>query len=264
MKTAKPLDSRQQDLIEILRIAHRTLAVARKTRNSELERRIQQEKNRLDGELFKARARLKMEIDAEIAFHEISLDEALIAAYDADIAVRTISVQGFGNRYDGGVQQLLVKLRADNRVGSRRGWQSDDGTIDNTARFPSPVDVVNLLNESEVIHEPVFIAAEEALVLVQASSPGAGDEVTTTAVVLQLDARDPWFESIAKKGRVDSPYLKATSCILYIHPATNKLAAYESKETGEETHDHPVARWAKVHPDEALAGFDAAIAEASE
>lgn len=258
----KPLDAQQQDLIEILKTAHRTLAIARKTRASEVNRRVAEAKRRIEGELDRATARIKIEVDAELAFHEIALDEALIATYDAEISVRKIAAEGFGNRYDGGVQQLLVKLRADDRVGSRKGWRNEQEGLISTARFPGPVDVASLVSESDVVAEPTFAVRSEPLVLVPASNDN--DEISVTAVILEFDPRDPWFASIAENARVGSPYLRATFCTLYVHPATGNLVAFESRETGEETYDHPIARYVKIYEKEVRVGFDRAIAEASE
>lgn len=252
-------DTHQQELIDILRTAHRTLAVARKTKGVELDRRIAEEKLRLEGMLQQAEARIKLELDAEVVAHEMNLDDALIAAYNANIPVRTIAGDGFGNRYDGGVQQLLVKLRADGRVGSRKGWSPSEEPIGN-AEFPSSTGVADMLLATEEVAAPTFSLRYDPVVLVEESAEGAGDQVTAPAVVLELDPRDGWFGIIAKNARKGTPYLSATSCTLYEHPATGEITAFESKETGEETWDHPVARWAKVHPEQTRAGFDAAIA----
>src|SRR5690606_35699317 len=125
--------------------AHKTLALAPKTRVAEIARRTAAEKERVDANLRNgiqrieqeaaaAKLRLQQEtqrsvtesvesvridVDREVAVHESNLDEALIAAYNDGVPIRRIALEGFGNRYDGGVQQLLTKLRNDGRIGHR-------------------------------------------------------------------------------------------------------------------------------------------------
>jgi len=249
------LDIHQQELVNIVKAAHSTLAVARKLRGTELNRRLVADRARVerefDGALDAGAARVRIELDAEIAQHESALDESLIAAYVSDIPIRRIALDGFGNRYDGTVHQLMAKLRADGRVGNRIGYQ--DSTIDTEVAFPKVVDVNAILEEAGATYGPSFAKLDEPLVLVPAS--GGNDAITVEAVTLTLDARDPWFRSISKNARPGTEYATATSCTLYIHPASGELVAHESRETGATTWDHPVARWAKDHRAETLDGF---------
>lgn len=270
MSAQKSLDIHQQELVNIIKAAHSTLAVARKVRSAELARRIRAEKQRIEREaeqaLDESAARVKLELDGEVAAHESALDEALIAAYNASVPIRRIALEGFGNRYDGGVHQLYVKLRDDGRIGNRGNYQANGPVSieDNRTEvfFPEPVNVDGILAEATTIYEPTFTRIAEPLVLVD-SPDDPRNTVYADAVTLTLDARDPWFRAIEKNARVGTKYLHATSCTLYLHPATGELVAHESREKGSVTWDHPVARWAVEHPSEALAGFLAA-AEAAE
>lgn len=261
MPQSKPLEPHQQELVNIVKAAHQTLAIARKTRASELARRIAAEKIRLDREFEEGQIRIKARLDKELVTHETNLDEALIAAYNNGVPIRRIAFDGFGNRYDGGVQQLLVKLRADGRIGSREGFQRNTrDELDPTVAFPEPIDVHSILAENTRIDAPTFTLNDEPLVLVEPDENGR-DGVSVQAVTLKMDPRDPWFSQIAKSARAGTPYRYDTTCTLYLHPATGALLTFESKETGDVTWDHPVARWVKVHPETALAGFNAALAD---
>lgn len=286
----KPLDIHQQELINIVKLAHENLALARKTRAAELERRIGE--GVLQIELSTTRAiqainddaettirtlkqraitstekqthRFRMEMDASLAAHESALDEALIAAYNGSVPVRRIALDGFGNRYDGGVQQLLAKLRADNRIGTRVGHQRNtsepaDVTV---VEFPKPLDMDAILEERTALEAPKFTRTKP-IELVAPDENGI-DGVVADAVRLDFDSRDPWFLSIRANARPGTEHLRATFCTLYLHPFSGELVAFESQELGVTLWDHPVARWAKEHPDEALAGFSAALDSAQE
>ena len=258
-KQPKPLDLHQQELVNIVKAAHRTLAVARKTRTTELARRIAEAKLASERRLERELVLIKMDLDAEVVAHETNLDEALIAAYSEGVPIRRIAFDGFGNRYDGGVQQLLVKLRADGRLGNREGWQRNtDEDVEPTVIFPEPVDLSGILAESTTIAEPTFLRLPSPITLVEADAAGE-DGVYAEAVLLTLDSRDPWFKRIEKNARPGTPFLHATTVTLYLHPATGELQTFESRETGETFWDHPVARWVKDHPEEALAGFRVAL-----
>jgi hypothetical protein len=260
MSEQKTLDIHQQELVNIIKAAHSTLGVARKVRSSELARRIRSEKERIEREAEKAIdesvARVKHELDSEVAAHESALDEALIAAYNALVPIRRIALDGFGNRYDGGAHQLIAKLRDDGRIGNRVGYQGNGVDIEETRTevfFPEPVNVESILAEATTIYGASFTALAKPLELIPATA--TDDAVTVQAVTLALDARDPWFRSIAKNARAGTVFAKATSCTLYLHPASGELVAHESRETGATTWDHPVARWAKDHRAETLDGF---------
>jgi len=258
----QPLSIEQQRLINIVRMAHQTLAIARKTKATESERRIAEAKIAAERALEKTIERIRMDLDAEVQVHAAALDEALIVAYDADIPVRRIALEGFGNRYDGGVHEMLRALRTDGRVGNKVNYQRnrlDDLNTPVKTLFPQPVDVDGILSTATTVREPVFTLLPLPLTLVEADANGDG-AVTVQAVELEFDPRDPWFAQIERNARPGTPFKRATTCTLYVHPFSGELLAFESKETGEVMWDHPVARWVKEHREEALAGYTAAIA----
>jgi hypothetical protein len=264
MPQQQPLDLHQQELINIIKVAHQTLAIARKTRTRELARRVAEAKLQMEREFEQAQIRIKEELDAELVAHETNLDNALIAAYDNGVPIRRMALDGFGNRYDGGVQQLLVKLRDDGRLGNRTDWQRNAGErIQPEVVFPEPVNVDEILAEAATIKEPTFTALDEPLVLVEPDKRGKNG-VTAPAVRLEFDYRDPWFKQIARNARPGTQYKNATFCTLYRHPASGVLTVHESRETGAITWDHPVARWVKDHPTEALDGYRTALQSAVE
>lgn len=247
------LSPSQQELLRIVRAAHDNLIVARQVRLSEITRRLAEARIEFERELANAEARIRREIDHEIAAHESAEDEAVIAAYEAGIPVRRIALDGFGNRLDGAVHAKLRDLRHEGRVGN----VSKDG--ENVSTFPQPIDVSGLLLESNQIKEPTFRALPTPLELVEPSSPDAADGVYVDAVLLTMDDRDAYFARIAKNMRKGTPFAKATAATLYLHPHSGALTVLESKEKGDILWDHPVARWVKDHPAEARAGFDAAF-----
>lgn len=265
MPTPTSLSQAQQDLINVVKATHQTLAVARKTRSQELSRRLAAEKLRIRQEaeaaLEAAEVTVKMQIDVEIANHASAQDEALIAAYNAGVSIRKIALDGFGNQYDGTVHQLLAKLRDDGRVGSREGYKAaDNDEIMPAPIFPTPVDVEAVLTETTTVREPVFTRKPEPLVLVPAGRNGEAPVLYDDAVIITLDPRDPWYTQVAPKMRPGSSHGKATTATLYLRPFDGALAAHESAETSDQYIDHPVARWVKDHPEQALAGFNAALA----
>lgn len=257
MSNQKPLDIHQQELVNLIRAAHQTLALARKTRSTELARRLAEGKLQIEREWENRQAAIKMDLDAEVAVHESNLDEAMIGAYNNGVPIRRIALDGFGNRYDGGVQQLFTRLRSDGRVGSRDGFQRNSKESAPTASFPKPINVEGILNESTTIDGPAFLHLPEPITLVEAD-PDGQNGVYAEAVTLTMDPRDPYFARIQKNARVGTPYLHATEATLYLHPATGELVTQESRETGDLIWDHPVARWVKDHPEEAREGFEAA------
>lgn len=264
------IDHQQQELLNIIKAAHQNLAIARKVRESELRRRTTEDRRRIEGEsqvaIEESGARIRVELEAEIAQHESALDESLIVAYNQGVPIRRIALDGFGNRYDGAVHAMLRTLRNDGRVGNREGYQRNAGDLnpgDVTTEFPKPINVESLLSEATTMLAPRFLPTPERVVLVEADADGVG-EISVPGVTLTLDARDPWFARIAKTGRAGTPYKHATHCTLYRHPFTRDLLSLESKETGATTWDHPVARWAIDHPVDAAEGFDAAVNADSE
>lgn len=265
-KTPQPLSLHQQELINVVKAAHGNLAVARKVKTREIERRYDEARIEIERQLDELRMRILLQVEEEIVEHERALDASLIAAYSEGIPIKRIAQDGFGNRYPGAVQALLTKLRADGQVGSSEGYQrntTDELDTETVVSFPKPIDVDGVLSEATTIDEPYFEMLRGTngvyLNLVPESAPGAGDGVQVPAVVLTMDARDPYFKSIEKNARPGTPFRYATVATLYLHPATGELLVHESKEEGEILWDHPVARWVKTHPEEARAGFDAAL-----
>jgi len=259
---AKPLDAQQRALIEIIRAAHRNLAIARRTKVSETNRRIAESKIELTRMIDEGAARIRVEMDAELEKHATALDESLIVAYNNNVPIRRIAIDAFGSRYDGTVTALITALRNDGRLGVRVGHQgSKDGATEvvTSTTFPSLLEVEEPLNSALEVQDPKFVPLLEMLELVPAGEDG-NDGISVHAVELHLDYRDSWFKKIAKNPRAGTEYLSATFCTLYLHPATGELVAYESKETGDTIWDHPVARWVKSHPEEARKGYDAAVA----
>lgn len=255
MVQAAPLEQHQQELVSVVRAAHQTLALARRTRSSELARRIAEAKIAAERVFDQLKESAQLDLDREITQHEVNLDDSLIAAYEGNVPVLQIALQGFGNRYPGGVQELVTKLRADGRIGSKTDYQRNTAdAAESAVAFPEPVDVQALLAEHNTIAEPTFELLPEPIELV----PG-DPEWSVPGVVLTMDARDPYFGQIAPNARKNTPYLRATTATLYQHPATGNLMVVESKETGEVMWDHPVARWVKDHPDEAQVGFENAL-----
>ena len=257
MAQPKPLNIHQQELVGIVRAAHQTLAIARRVRTAELARRMAEERIRAERDFEEAEIRIKDQLAAEIVAHEANLDEALIFAYNEGVPIRRIALDGFGNRYDGGVSQLVMKLRADGRLGHREGWQVNTGVSKPKTAFPQAVDLQKIIHDSNTLDEPTFTVNPERLVLVPADENGE-DGVSVVAVTMTMDARDPWFAQIEKNARPGTPFRGAIEVTLYEHPATGELISYESRETGELLWDHPVARWVKHYPESALAGFRSA------
>lgn len=257
MAQSKPLELHQQELINVVKAAHSNLIVARKVKAQEIERRLAEARIQAERDWDATEVRIREDVAAEIAAHEAAQDEAVITAYEAGIPVRAIALDGFGNRLDGAVHQILRTLRQDGRVGNVIGYQTRKGEPERVVEFPTAVDVQSVLEESLELQPPTFSPRDE-LVLVEADALG-NDAVTVPAITLQLDARDPWFKSIAHNARPSTPYLHATTCTLYLHPGTGELTVHESKELGDVLWDHPVARWVKEHPTEARIGFDSAI-----
>jgi hypothetical protein len=254
----KPLDINQQKLINIVKTAHKNLAVARKMKVSETERRISEFKIKMTRALEESEAVIRHDLEAELQAHASALDEALIAAYDGGVAVRRIALDGFGNRYDGAVHVMLTDLRKDGRVGSRGHDATSDPSAISESYFPKPIDIDSILSEATTVEPPKFDLLVEPLELIPADKDG-NDGMFTTAVRLTLDSRDLWFRSIAGRARPGTRYMDATYCTLYVHPFSDNLIVAESEETGVELWDHPIARWAKEYPEAARKGFDAAI-----
>jgi hypothetical protein len=258
----KPLDSQQQSLINIIKSAHTNLAVARKTKVSETDRRIAESRIRFERAQEQAEARIRVEMDAEVAAHGAALDDALIVAYNHGVPMRRIALDGFGSRYDGAVNALIRELRKDGRVGNRVGYQrntTEELDTAATTAFPSVININGILAEATTVNHAAFYKADELLELVAPDQNG-NDGISVEAVYFEMDARDSWFKEIEKDARVGTQHKHATSCTLYLHPATGELTALESRELGDTIWDHPVARWVKQHPAEARAGFDSALA----
>src|SRR5690606_11990163 len=126
-------------------------------------RRIEMEHRRLQLEhernMAEAEERIRIDLDAEVAQHASALDDALITCYNSGIPIRQIALSGFGNRYDGGVHQLLRELRADGRIGNREGYQrntADPVEVTAEVKFPEPLDLETALNAVVTISDPTF------------------------------------------------------------------------------------------------------------
>lgn len=288
MAQQQPLDPHQQELVSIVKAAHQNLALARKFKSQELARRLAAHKLGVDQAAERKRAdlkakyeadlaatghaqlsaletgseRIRLDLDGEVVTHESALDEALMGAYSGGVPIMRIAVDGFGNRYPGAVQQLINKLRAEGLVGSSVGYQRNSTPAEETdarVEFPKPINVESLLNEASTISEPVFSALDGPLILWE-SRTDSSENIETTGVLLTMDDRDPYFKSIAKSMRVGlNPQIAAArTAHLYVDGA-GKLSAQESNEVADTYWDHPVARWVKDHPAEALAGFNRAL-----
>ena len=279
-----PLDLNQQELINIIRSAHQALAVARKLKVSETARRTDAHQRNVNlktqDELAAIRAayemqvhmvrqaqqktleegveRVRQDLEAEIVIHETNLDNALIAGYNSSIPIRRIALDGFRNRYDGGVQQLLTKLRNDGRIGNREDYQRNSSVYSSETNFPEAVDMESILNQALTVGHPTFTLLPVELVLVEPDENGQNG-MSVAAVRLDMDLRDPWFREFDANARPGTKYAKATFCTLYEHPATGMIQAHESREEGQTFWDHPVARWAVVNHEQAQAGFLAAL-----
>lgn len=259
------LDPHQQELLSILRTMHQNLAVARKTARAEKARRAALEEHRLrlanEAAREEALAKADAEIEHELAQHESALDEALIAAYNSGIPIRQMALEGFGNRYDTHVHRLLGLLRDDGRVGNREGYQRNTRPADEVetrVSFPEPADINKILVTATDVPGPTFTRAPAPLVLVEPDENGEGG-IEVEAVILTIDSRHEWHRIIRTEARPGTPHVGASTCTLYKHPATGAIVAHESQETGERLWDHPVARWVKMHPEEARKGFEAAL-----
>lgn len=246
-----PLNAEQQRLVNLVKVTHNTLLLARRTKAQERQRRELVIRETFQAQIDAAIAQVAIDLDAEIAAHEARQDEAIIAAYNNDVPIRRIAMDGFGNRLDGAVHQILRDLRNDGRVGNRIGYQGNTA-LDAGVAFPETVDTESVLHESLEVQEPFFTVTTDHEMI-----PGE-PQYNVPAVMLTMDPRDPYFSLIAKNARPGTPYLHAKTATLYKHPATNDLVVVESREEGDVYWDHPVARWVKDHPDEALAGFDSA------
>lgn len=261
MANHRPLDTHQQELVNVIKAAHQNLAVVRRMRSGELARRMTADRLRIEQDVERAleesATRVRMTLDAEVAAHESALDEALIAAYNAGVPTRRIGLDGFGNRYDGGAAQLIAKLRDDGRIGTRVGYQRKNGEYDTSVRFPEPIDTEAILSEATTIAEITFGRASD-LTLVQPDKNGENG-IAVPAVIITMDSRDPWFASIKGNARPGTQWIGATTAVLYLHPSTGELLAHESKELGTTLWDHPVARWVKENMALAREGFDTAM-----
>jgi hypothetical protein len=261
MPQPKPLSTHQQELVNVVKVAHQNLALARKLRAREIDLRITAQKKALAEQLERDIERIRDDVDREITQHEAALDTALIGAYENGVPILRIATDGFGNRYPGAVQALIVKLREEGLVGSSEGYQrntADPDDIDIEVSFPKPVNADELLTDRTTIADAIFSTPFD-FELVAESAPGAGDGINVKAVTLTMDTRDPYFKAIEKNARPGTPFLGATSVTLYQHPTTGELITHESNEPGTTLWDHPVARWVKDHPEEARIGFDSAI-----
>ena len=249
----KPLTIEQQQLINVVKATHDTLILARRLKAQEVERRLDEARIQHERDWAKTEAQIRIDMDREITAHASAQDEAVIVAYNHDIPVRRIALEGFGNRLDGAVHSILRDLRKDGRVGNAVGYQG--GRDSNTAVeagvvFPETVQVEEILSDALVIQDVEF-SLGETLELV----PGA-PEYNAQSVIVSLDIRDPYRRRIEKNARPGTPFMHALTATLYRHPATGELMVLESNEEGDVYWDHPVARWVKDHREQAESEFD--------
>lgn len=249
------LDIHQQELVNVVKAAHSTLAVARQTKSTEQARRIAELKLRLDREFEEESEKIRHDLDFALTQHEVNLDEALIAAYNNGIPIAVISAEGFGNRYAGTTQQLLNKLREDGRVGSsERGRRGETRKV----AFPEPVDVDSVLKESLTPTERTWEALDERLEIAPAFEDRPA--ILVDSVRLTFDSRDPWFRSIPLPPHPDNvKYLHANTLVVFRNPGTGQIVSKDHREVSALFYEHPIARWVKDHQDEASAAFDAAL-----
>lgn len=259
MANAKPLDPHQRELVNIVKAAHRTLGLARSTKQAEQERRLQEAKFKAARDWEKIEFAIRDDMDREITAHASNLDEALIAAYNAGIPMLQIAREGFGLQFAGTVQQKIVKLRNDGRVGNRVGYHPNEPNTE--VVFPEPVDVTAVLAEATEIEPPVFkrwSTEDEPYVIIPATA--TEDAITTTnAVMVTMDARDPYFRTIQDQASF-SANRDPRPVILYLNPYNaDELVAAEYSLDPTQRWMNPVAFWLAEHPAEARMGFDAAI-----
>lgn len=255
-KISAPLTIEQQQLVNLLKAAHDNLALARKLKVTERKRRLDEAKIAHKRDWDAIEAQIEIDIEREIAAHEDAENEALIAAYNNSVPVRRIAQDAFGQTLDGHVHLRLRELRADGRVGNKTGYQRKELAEPVAVAFPEALDVSGTLEEALTIADPTFSRGDELELI-----PGNPD-YTVPTVVLTLDIRDPYRKRIEKNARPGTPHLNALTATLYRHPATGEIMAHESREEGDTYWDHPVARWAKDHPEIVGFSFDAALASA--
>lgn len=261
MVTQKPLDAYQRELVNLVKAAHTTVDVARRTSSTELSRRIRENRIRIEREHDESETQIKIDMDAEMVLHQSNLDEALIAAYEANVPIRQIALDGFGNQYTGGAQQRISKLRDDGRIGSKTGYQRNTGDSEPASSYPKPVDVASILAEATTMQAPTFKLMEQELVVIAATPTEEAITVSSYAR-LTMDERDPWFRSILGDAAPGAT-LGATTATLFWNPynATEMRVLGSTEKIGKKWHD-PVAYWVALHPVEAFIGFKSAFATA--
>lgn len=146
-------------------------------------------------------------------------------------------------------------------MGNRHGHQRNttDGGATEVA-FPKPIDVESVLAEAMETEPPVFTAIGRH-VLFEATERSE-EMAVDNAVLVTMDPRDPYFSAIQDQASFSADR-KATEVILYENPyRPEELRAPGLNLDPKERWMNPVAFWVAEHPQEARAGFDAAVAAA--
>lgn len=253
MASQKPLDPQQNQLVGLIRVAHTNLQVAHRSRSSELARRLRENKLRIERDLEQTEAAIKINIDYEMAQHQSSLDETIIAAFNAGVPIRRIALDGFGNQYDGQANARLVKLRDEGRVGTKINYQRGSTPNLEEVVFPQPVVFEQLLSEATVVAEPAFkyLGPTEA-----------ADGTMVGAVTLTIDGRDPWLKTVQDRKAYGATH--SLSVVLFINPYRDNLMAFDASLDPELRWDNAAAYWVATHAETARASFDAIIAALAE
>ena len=244
-----PLTLEQQRLVNLVRVAHDNLILARRLKVQERTRRVAIAR----ADFERVCAQIELDIENEIVQHEVAEDAAIIAAYNNGVPVLRIGTDGFGNRLPGAAQRKVAELREAGLLGNKVDYQAGQERVE----FPKAVDVEATLTEALTVEPPKFEANDLPLVLLPATDTEPG--VSVPSVKITMDPRDPWFKQIEQNARPGTEYRHATTATIYLAPHDGSLVTYESKEAGDTYWDHPVARWVKDHPTEALEGYETAI-----
>lgn len=251
MANAIPLDAHQTELLNLVKVSHANLLLARQVRAAEAGRRRKVAKIEVERILESKLAQIDVDLENEMAAHASAEDEALIAAFEAGIPQRRIALDGFGNQYDGAVVQKLVKLREDGRIGNKIGYQRNNRAPEDSAQvvFPEPFDIDTELAEAQQIPDIDFQYAG----IYEAAD---GSEVDSVNVI--IDKRDPWIRAAHQFkafGATDS--LVVT---IFLNPYRDELVAVDETLDPDKKWNNVAAYWVAKHPTEARTAYNAAIA----
>lgn len=245
MVNKRPATAAMDEAIAFVREARIRLAIAKKVRTSEIATRTEALK-----------AKVAIEVDAEIAKHEEALNVALLNAYELDASVRRISMEAFDSAFDAPVRRIFESLRQDGRW-TPRGRLSGRGVemTDDEFKMPEPMELEEI-SRNTAIQPPKFTFLEAGRLL------GAFDdgEIRADIVELELDPRSSFLREVIGSLRPGTPFATATKTTLMRHAATGKIISLDSNEVGESMVDHPVARWAILNPETVAQHFDTVVA----